>query len=68
MAAFFVADFGTDKKGITTYRINGKKDDLEEIIKEVRTLGCEFWEQPILEKTHKQWSVLLKVLLPKNLI
>ena len=67
MRGIFVSNFGTDNEGITTYRINGEKEDLLTIIKEAKDLGFKFWEKPILEKAHKQFSVLLKLYVPRDL-
>jgi hypothetical protein len=59
-------DFGTNAEGVTTYRVNAHKDDLERIINEIRTLGFEFWEKPEIVETHKNWSVLLRIFIRKN--
>lgn len=59
-------DFGTNAEGVTTYRVNAHKDDLERIINEIRTMGFEFWEKPEIVKTHKNWSVLLRIFIRKN--
>ena len=67
MKGIFVANFGTDNEGVTTFRINGEKEDLVTIIKEAKDLGFEFWEKPNLEKAHKHYSVLLKVYIPREM-
>lgn len=64
MAELFVADFGKTEEGVLTYRINGKKNDLYRMIEEIEVIGFTFMEPPIVEKAHKHWSVLVKILLP----
>lgn len=54
-------DFGTNAEGVTTYRVNAHKDDLLRIIDEIKNLGFDFWEKPEIVKTHKNWSVLLRI-------
>jgi hypothetical protein len=67
MKGIYVAEFGKDKEGVSTYRINGEKEDLLIIIKEAKDLGFSFWEKPILEKAHKHYSVLLKLYIPRDM-
>ena len=67
MKGIYVADFGMDNEGVTTYRINGEKQDLITIIKEAKALGFKFWKKPIIQKAHKHYSVLLKLYIPKDM-
>jgi hypothetical protein len=60
-------DFGTNAEGVTTYRINGHKDDLKKIIDEARDMGFDFWEKPEIERVHKDWTVLLQLFVRKEL-
>jgi hypothetical protein len=63
-----IADFGRNKEGINLYRINGTKDEINKAIEDIRNLGAEVWGEPFLmEKSHKHWSILLKVLLPEEM-
>lgn len=60
-------DFGTNSEGVTTYRVNAHKDDLKRIIEEIKNLGFDFWESPEIVKSHKDWTVLLKIFIKKDL-
>lgn len=60
-------DFGTNTEGVTTYRVNGHKDDLQTIIDEAKMMGFDFWETPRIVKVHKDWSVLLRLFVKKDL-
>lgn len=67
MKGIIVAHFGTNSEGITTYRVNGEKQDLLTIIKEAQDIGFKFWEKPVLERAHKHYSVLLKLYIPRDM-
>jgi hypothetical protein len=67
MKGIFVSDFGIDEHGVITYRINGEKDDLHHIINEAKELGVIFREEPIFEKAHKHFSVLLRFYVPEEI-
>lgn len=60
-------DFGTNSEGITTYRVNAHQNDLKAIIEEISRIGFDFWEEPRIVKTHKDWTVLLKIFVKKDL-
>lgn len=61
MGLIMVANFGVIE-GVQTYRVNGTKDDLSRLVKEVRGAGHHFREFPIIEKVTKDiHSVLIKV-------
>lgn len=64
MRSIFVADFGTNEEGVITYRINGEKHHIEEVINAAKALGYDFWEPPIVKRSRKHWSVLLKLFIP----
>jgi hypothetical protein len=54
-----------EKNGIIEYIITGTKDEIEEIIKEIRDMGHQFDETPNIIHVHRgQWSVLLKIKVP----
>jgi hypothetical protein len=59
-------DFGKNKEGISLYRINGSKDEINQAIDQFKDLGCEVWDEIELEKSHKSWSVLLRLMLPNE--
>jgi hypothetical protein len=59
-----IGDFGKTDEGVNLYRINGTKDEINKAISDLIELGCEVWEQYELEKSHKHWSVLLKIQIP----
>jgi hypothetical protein len=60
--SIFVADFGI-KEGIATYRVNGHEEDLQTVVEEIKRIGGEFFEPPIIEKTVSRsvYTVLLKI-------
>jgi hypothetical protein len=63
-----ILDFGKNEEGVRTYRVNATdKGDLEKIIDESKGMGWKFWTEPYPEKSHKSWSVLLKMYDPKEL-
>jgi hypothetical protein len=62
-----ICDFGKTVEGLRLYRINGDKKEIEKYIEELRHLGCEFHDEIELEKTWKQYSVLLKLQFPSAL-
>lgn len=67
MKGIYVANFGKDSEGVLTYRVNGEKEDLLTIIKEAKDLGFQFWQNPIIEKAHKHYSVLLRLYIPRDM-
>jgi len=60
-----IMDFGKQESGVNLFRINGSKDEISKAVEDLRKLGCEIWEPYVLEKAHKQLSVLLKVQIPE---
>jgi hypothetical protein len=67
MPVVMIGNFGKDKEGVHTYRINAtSKDDLYNLIEQCRAMGWKFWDTPNLQKVHKTWSVLLKIYDPKE--
>lgn len=63
-----IGDFGRNKEGIYTYRINATtKDDLYSLLDQVKEIGWKYWETPNIIKVHKTYSVLLKIYNPKEL-
>ncbi len=61
-----VADFGRNEEGLNLFRINGNKAEIEKALQDFKNLGCEIWEDPVaLEKSHKHWSVLIKIKIPE---
>lgn len=66
MATVIIGDFGKDKDGIETYRLNGEKEDIERKVKEAREKGYEFVEEPIIEKSFRAWTLLLRCYLPEE--
>jgi hypothetical protein len=67
MAIVMIGDFGKDEEGVRTYRINGDKADLERIIQESADLGYEFWIEPVIEKSWKTYTLLLKIYIPEEM-
>lgn len=63
--AAIIGDFGKDDNGVNLYRINGTKDEINKAIVDLEELGCEVWQPYELEKSHKQWSVLVKIQIPE---
>jgi hypothetical protein len=67
MPVVMIGNFGKDKEGVYTYRINAtSKDDLYTLIEHCRAMGWKFWDTPNLQRVHKTWSVLLKIYDPKE--
>lgn len=62
--AAIIGDFGKDDNDVNLYRINGTKDEINKALTDLKNLGCEVWEPYELEKSHKHWSVLVKVQIP----
>jgi hypothetical protein len=60
-----IGDFGKNADGVNLFRINGSKDEIKKAIEDLREVGCEVWEPYELEKSHKHFSVLLKVQIPE---
>jgi hypothetical protein len=64
--AAIIGDFGKNEEGINLFRINGTKVEIEKAIQDFKDLGCELWDDPYeLEKSHKHWSVLVRIKLPE---
>jgi uncharacterized protein YifE (UPF0438 family) len=62
-----ICDFGKTIDGLHMYRINGDKKEIEKYIEELKHLGCELYDETELERTWKQYSVLLKIKFPHKL-
>lgn len=63
-----IGNFGKDKEGVYTFRVNAtEKDDLFLIIDEAKKMGYKFWDTPNIEKSFKTWTVLLKLYIPKEM-
>ncbi len=60
-----IGDFGKNAEGVNLYRINGTKEEIKKAIADLMELGCEIWEPFELEKSHKHWSVLIKIQIPE---
>jgi hypothetical protein len=60
-----IGDFGKNQEGVNLYRINGTKAEINKAIEDLKELGCEVWEPYDLEKSHKHWSVLIKIQIPE---
>ena len=60
-----IGDFGKTDEGVNLYRINGSKDEIKKAIDDLINLGCEVWQPYELEKSHKHFSVLIKVQIPE---
>jgi hypothetical protein len=56
--------FGKNSEGVNLYRINGSKEEIEKSIQAMKDLGCEVWQAYELERSHKHWSVLVKLQFP----
>jgi hypothetical protein len=63
----FIADFGKTNDGLYLYRINGDRKEIEKYIEELKHLGCELYDETELERTWKQFSVLLKIKFPHKI-
>ncbi len=61
-----IGDFGKNEHGLNLYRINGTKDEIDNAIKNLQELGCEVWQPYEFEKSHKHFSVLVKVQIPET--
>jgi hypothetical protein len=59
-----ICDFGRNQDGLYLYRVNGDKKEIEKYIDELKNLGCEFFDSIELEKSHKSFSVLLRIKFP----
>jgi hypothetical protein len=59
-----VSDFG-ERDGVHTHRINGEKEELEKIIREIRAEGGEFAVEPNIQKSHGHYTILLKTKIKK---
>jgi hypothetical protein len=65
--AAIIMDFGKNNEGVNLYRINGSKEEIEKAIADLKSIGCELWDEPYqLEKSHKHWSVLVRFQVPEN--
>jgi len=60
-----IGDFGKNDQGVNLFRINGTKQEIISAIDQIVELGCEVWQPYFFEKSHKHWSVLLKVYIPE---
>lgn len=60
-----IGDFGRDKQGLNLYRINGTKIEINKAIEDLKELGCEVWQPYEFEKSHKHFSVLIKIQVPE---
>jgi hypothetical protein len=60
-----IGDFGKNDQGVNLFRINGTKDEIRKAIDDLVELGCEVWQPYEWEKSHKHWSVLIKVQVPE---
>ena len=67
MAIIQIGDFGRDEKGVYTYRINGEKADLEHLIIECKKMGYRFYDPPEIERSYKEYTILLRVYIPKEI-
>jgi hypothetical protein len=56
-----ICDFGKNEDGLYLYRVNGDKTEINKYIDELKSIGCEIFEPIELERTWKQYSVLLKI-------
>lgn len=65
MALVMVTSFGKNKEGVYIWRVNSdQKNDLEVIIKEAENAGYHFREAPIIKRSYRSWTVLLKLFNP----
>lgn len=62
--AAFIADFGKNEEGLNLFRINGKKDEIEKAIQEIKKTGCIVFDEAVFEKSYKEYSVLIKIKIP----
>lgn len=60
-----IGDFGKNDQGVNLFRINGTKDEIRKAIDDLVEIGCEVWQPYEWEKSHKHWSVLIKVQIPE---
>jgi hypothetical protein len=60
-----IGDFGKDHEGVNLYRINGTKEEIKKAIDDLAELGCEVWQPYEFEKSHKHFSVLIKLQIPE---
>lgn len=66
MSSVFVANFGY-KNGIHTWRVNGKKEDLEHLITEMEKENAAFFSPPKIEHIrNRNYTVLLELLIIKE--
>lgn len=67
MSVVMIGNFGRDKEGVYTYRINATgKEDLYDLIKAVKEQGWKFFDTPNILKAHKTYSVLLRLYNPNE--
>lgn len=65
--AAIIADFGKNEDGLNLFRLNGTKAEIYDAIDKFLCLGCEIYDKPTeLEKSHKHWSILLKMKMPAS--
>lgn len=61
MSTVLVADFG-ENNGVRTFRINGRKEDLERILNECREENAEIINSAEIQHVRRgDWTVLLKI-------
>lgn len=60
-----IGDFGKNDNGLNLYRINGTKPEINKAIEDLKELGCEVWQPYEFEKSHKHFSVLVKIQIPE---
>lgn len=61
MGSVFICNFGV-KDSVQTYRINGTKDDLLQLIKECQEMDDHLEEIPELEHLRQgEWTMILKI-------
>jgi hypothetical protein len=68
MSVVMIGDWGRSKEGIYTHSINATtKDDIYNLIKQLRDSGAKFWETPNITHKFKTYHVLLKWYVPKEM-
>ena len=67
MASVFISNFGPDQNGIYTWKVNGSKEDLEHLVKEVHKENAVFFTLPKIEHVRRsEYTVLLRLLIIKE--
>lgn len=68
MPVIMIGNFGRNKEGVYTYRVNATtKEDLYTLIEESKEMGWKFFDTPNIIKVNKTYSVLLKLYNPKEM-